>query len=364
MRFVRLLWTRFLEFDRRLHGSLSKRYPTAIPTIDRWITAVVDRFLSSPVLAVVLAFVALILGVAGVRPLVLVSAGFGWIVCFLWAVRLKKLQELTIVTRLLTSVIAALVLAFGFWGLGSWALREHAREEASQSAGLSSSKKAPEGSEPPESNIPKPSQETPVNPAPKNPQQEAPLHPARKSESAHKLEPKVVPPIPQESTKPVEPQGPVVLTAEFTGPTSPAFSVYNPSADVVEGVLWSMAAVRNSDLCFFGFQTQKIDYIKSQSSGPKMLMELATMPRNAEGCDGSIKEGDELTGSISFDCPHCSIQTYIIHLVWKQSGWYFESDVKSGYILPKDTSKEARQLYIQTLMSEQFASKRIEIKQP
>ena len=94
-----------------------------------------------------------------------------------------------------------------------------------------------------------------------------------------------------------------------------------------------------------------------------MAMELATMPKNAEGCDGSIREGDELTGSVSIDCPHCSIQTYVVHLVWKKSGWYFESDVKGGYILPKDMSKEGRQKYVQSMTSEQFANRRIEIAQ-
>jgi hypothetical protein len=170
-----------------------------------------------------------------------------------------------------------------------------------------------------------------------------------------------VSPTPREPANPPQIETPVLLTAKFTDPASPSLSVYNPSADVVEDVLWDMVAFRTSDLCFFGFQTQKIDFIKPQSKSANMMMELATMPKNAEGCDGSIREGDELTGSVSIDCAHCSIQTYIVHLVWRKSGWYFESDMKAGYIVPKDMSNEGRQKYVQMLTSEQFASKRIEI---
>lgn len=131
MPFLRSLWNKFLEFDRGLHARLSARYPKAIPTIDHWITAIVDGFLSNPVLAVVLAFVALILGVAGLRPLVLVSASIGWAVCFLWAARSKRLQRLTVVARLLASMLTGTVLALGFWGFGNWALVQHGNQEES-----------------------------------------------------------------------------------------------------------------------------------------------------------------------------------------------------------------------------------------
>jgi len=340
VQFFRLLWGRFLGFDKELHGRLSRRYPKAIPTIDRWITAVVDRFLSNPVLAIVLAFIALILGVAGVRPLVLVSAGIGWFVCFLWAVRSRKLQELTVVARLSASLLVGTVLAFGFWGLGNWALVQHAKEEESsipKTTPPSSSLSSPRSTKEPE--------EFPTAP---NPPRSRPK------------QLKVSPPS-QESLRPVQPTPPVMLAAAFVGPVSPAISVYNPSAEVIEGVLWEVVAFRTSDLCFFGFQTQKIDYIKPQSKSANMAMELATMPRNAEGCDGSIRDGDELTGSVSVDCSRCSIQTYVIHLTWKESGWYFESDLKGGFLVPKERTVEGRQKFIQLLTSDQFASRRIEI---
>jgi len=210
-------------------------------------------------------------------------------------------------------------------------------------------------------NPPPPNETEKPQPPPPSSTQELKQLPAAPNRPKMRLKPNVSP-TPQEPAKPTQPETPVMLTAEFISPASPALSVYNPSADVEEGVLWEMVAFRTSDLCFFGFQTQRIDFIKPQSRSANMAMELATMPKNAEGCDGAIREGDELTGSVSIDCPRCSIQTYIVHLVWKESGWYFESDTKGGYIVPKDMSKEGRQKYVQFMTSEQFASRRIEIK--
>jgi hypothetical protein len=165
----------------------------------------------------------------------------------------------------------------------------------------------------------------------------------------------------QEEVKPTQPASPIMLTAEFLSPASLGITISNPSGDVVENVDWSMIAFRTSDLCYFGFVTTDIGYIKPRSKSANYQMDLGKMSKVADGCDGQIREGDELTGSVSIDCPHCSIQTYIVHLVWKTSGWYFESDLKGGYIFPKEKTIEGRREYVQFLTSEQFASKRIEI---
>lgn len=172
-----------------------------------------------------------------------------------------------------------------------------------------------------------------------------------------------VSPTPQEPATPTTSQSLVMLTAGFVDPTSPALFAYNPSDNVVEGILWQMVAVRTSDLCLFSFATKEVGFIKPRSKSANYAMELATLPKGTDGCDGVLKNGDELTGSVSIDCPRCSIQTYIIHLVWQHSGWYYESDLKAGIIVPKDMSNEGRQKYVQILTSEQFASKRIEITQ-
>lgn len=198
-----------------------------------------------------------------------------------------------------------------------------------------------------------PTQSPPAQPSPNS----AIKEPPPESKPHHHPEPTSAP-----APKPPGPQQPVVLTAEFIDPQSPLIFISNPSDDVVENVNWAMIAFRTSDLCYFSFGTKDVGYIKPHSRSANYRMELETMPKYSEGCDGQLREGDELIGSVSIDCPYCSVQTYIIDFVWKQSGWYFESDVKAGYLLPKDMSKEGRRKYVQLLTSDKFASRRIEVK--
>lgn len=157
-------------------------------------------------------------------------------------------------------------------------------------------------------------------------------------------------------------QNAVLLAATFTGPTQPSIAIYNPSEEVVENVLWEMVAFRASDLCMFSFATQAIGFIKAESSSANYAMQLATIPKITEPPGCVLKPGDELTGSVSIDCAHCSSHAYIIHLVWGQSGWYFESPIKGGLALPKNMSNDGRLQYIQTLTGEQFAAERAEIR--
>jgi hypothetical protein len=135
--------------------------------------------------------------------------------------------------------------------------------------------------------------------------------------------------------------------------------VVNPSNEVAETVSWSMVAIRARDLCYFGFPTQMIGYVKPHSMSARYSLSLESLAKYSEGCDGQILESDELVGSVSIDCPHCSVQTYIVDLVWKRSGWYFEAPLKAGYILPKDMSPPGRQRYVDLLTGPQFAQQRV-----
>jgi hypothetical protein len=167
---------------------------------------------------------------------------------------------------------------------------------------------------------------------------------------------------PDEAPPPVTlPKTLVQLSAVFKNPSSLSLAVFNPSDDVAENVSWAMVAFRTSDLAFFGFATQSIGYVKPHMESANYFMELATMQKSTDG-DGQIKEGDELTGSVSIDCPRCTIRAYIVHVVWKREGWYFESPVQGGYVVPKEGTKEGRAKYIQELTGEGYANQRIAIK--
>jgi hypothetical protein len=155
-------------------------------------------------------------------------------------------------------------------------------------------------------------------------------------------------------------EGPILISATFFDPQSPVIVVSNPSDMVAEGVAWAMVAIRTSDLSYCGFVTQSIGYIKSRSASAPYLLDVPRIPKGCDG-DGQLKDGDELTGSISVDCPQCEIKTYIIHFVWGKSGWFFEWNDRSGYVVPKDMSKAGRAKYIQQLTGDEFAKDRIEI---
>lgn len=156
-------------------------------------------------------------------------------------------------------------------------------------------------------------------------------------------------------------ESPIHLSAAFSDPQSPVIVVSNLSDGVAEGVIWSMVAIRSSDLNYFGFATQTIGFIKPHSQTARYSLDLPTIPKSSDG-NGQIADGDELTGSISIDCPRCEIQTYVVHFVWGHSGWFFESKQKAGYLVPKDMSKDGRARYVQLFTGDAFANDRIEIK--
>jgi hypothetical protein len=144
---------------------------------------------------------------------------------------------------------------------------------------------------------------------------------------------------------------PPQLAAVFENPTELSFYVVNSSDEVLEDVTWGMAAFRTSDLGFFGFATQSIGYVKPHMSSAIYIMDLENVAQTNDGTGGPLKAGDELTGSIAFDCPKCTIHTYIIHLVWKTEGWYLDYPQQAGYILPTDMSTGGRARYIESLKS-------------
>ena len=153
---------------------------------------------------------------------------------------------------------------------------------------------------------------------------------------------------------------PINLSASFYDPQSPTIVISNLSDHVADGVVWSMFALRTSDLSYFGFVTQSVGYVKAQSKTNFYLLDLARIPKTSDG-NGQIVDGDELTGSISIDCPQCEIRTYIVHFVLGHSRLFYESKLKNGYIVPHDMSKEGRAGYIQTLTSAEFTKDKIEI---
>jgi hypothetical protein len=98
--------------------------------MDKALVAFVDRFLSHPLFAVLLAPVLVVLGVAGVNWIVVLSVLIAWIVAFLWIARIEPIRNLTIIARIVVLTVCGLVLALGLKTFGTWAIQEHAADQA------------------------------------------------------------------------------------------------------------------------------------------------------------------------------------------------------------------------------------------
>ena len=128
--------------------------------------------------------------------------------------------------------------------------------------------------------------------------------------------------------------------------------VENRSDHVADRITWEAVLYRESDLALLSFATQDIGYVKPHSHGSNYSIDLPNVPKMVIG-GGSpqIAVGDVFTGSISFDCADCKGVTYIVHLVWGQSGWTYEvPNVGAGLALTKDQSLEGKQRWVQTLL--------------
>jgi len=174
------------------------------------------------------------------------------------------------------------------------------------------------------------------------------------------------PPIKPEVTRaPPEPlpsESPIQISAAFSDPQSPVIVVSNLSDSVAEGVGWNMVAIRRSDLSYFGFAGQSVGYVKPHTDSARYSLELDRIAKASDPVGGQIHDGDELIGSVSVDCPHCEARTYIVHLVWKRSGWFFEYSKAGGkHVVPKDMSSAGRARYVEWLAGDSFKSNRVEI---
>lgn len=94
---------------------------------------VAHKILSSPLFALFLALVSVVLGVAGVDIVVLVSIGFAWLVAFVGVARSKTISDLKISTRLVVLLGFGAVMLFLAKSFGDWSLlRYRTQQQASQ----------------------------------------------------------------------------------------------------------------------------------------------------------------------------------------------------------------------------------------
>jgi hypothetical protein len=149
-----------------------------------------------------------------------------------------------------------------------------------------------------------------------------------------------------ELTLPAPATGPIVLAATFMHPQALSITVENKSNRTAEGITWEAFLYRRSDATYLSFETQAIGYVKPHSTGASYSMNLENIIVQTDG-NRRIAQGEHLIGTVAVDCPQCEGMTYVLYLVWGNSGWQYELKGQRAKLLairpdyPEEVKKNA-----------------------
>jgi hypothetical protein len=168
----------------------------------------------------------------------------------------------------------------------------------------------------------------------------------------------IAPPV-AESKKPSVPIPSVSL--RFIYPKAPALQIVNESDAIVRDIKWSVVLWnldipdRNDPL---QIPTSSFDWLRPHRwGGPQ---DLFSRPAVAQ----LLKPGNRLLGSAAVICPECDRgRTYIVYIVWKEGGWFWElKDETSGNaLIPRSFADGAKANFFQALEEMAPDSERIAI---
>jgi hypothetical protein len=130
---MRTLFTKFQQFDAKVHAGLLARYPRAMHYADM-ASALVVELLSSPLFAVIAGLLGLVLAITTAHTLVVVAITLAWLISCFWVARTKGIRSLTIFTRGLVLLTAAVGLAVMGYFFGQWALNQYYEEHPPEGA--------------------------------------------------------------------------------------------------------------------------------------------------------------------------------------------------------------------------------------
>jgi|GEM_PF-3780255 len=151
------------------------------------------------------------------------------------------------------------------------------------------------------------------------------------------------------------------VSLRFVYPKSPALILVNHSAVIAKNIKWAVA-LWNMDLPDrndpLPIPVSTFDWIKPHDEGgPENLFYSPLL-------SPLLKQGNRLFGSVSLDCPGCERgRTYIVYIVWGDSGWYSEiqNDKSGKLVIPPNFLKPSRIKYFKALEAAVPAQSRIPI---
>jgi len=153
----------------------------------------------------------------------------------------------------------------------------------------------------------------------------------------------------KEVSKAQKPSEPPDVALRFVRPKSPVLMIINQSAVIARDIkwtvqLWNIDLPDRNDPLPIPYQT--FDWLRPKDEGG---------PQNLFGgplVAPLLKPGNRLFGTAAVSCPECARgRTYIVHIVWGESGWYSEvEDEKSGRVfVPANGLEPGRTAYFKTL---------------
>ncbi|HVM93200.1 MAG TPA: hypothetical protein VMT67_10340 [Terriglobales bacterium] len=157
---------------------------------------------------------------------------------------------------------------------------------------------------------------------------------------------------------------PPTVGLRFVYPESPSLVIANPSAGIARDIkytvaLWNMDLPDRNDP--LPIPIASFDWIRpNDEGGPQNLFgspQVATL----------LKHGDHLFGSAAVICPECTRgRTYIVYIVWGQSGWYseIENELSGRVFTPQNFLRPARETYFKQLETMAPSQTRIPIGNP
>lgn len=154
---------------------------------------------------------------------------------------------------------------------------------------------------------------------------------------------------------------PPLVGLRFVGRKFPALQAINESSAIAKDIRWAVALWnmdRPADVNPLQIRSGTFDWLKPHDEGgPQNIFQPVVQ---------SLKAGDRLFGTVSVNCPECSRgRTYIVYIVWGESGWFSEIDSEQdGRLIVPHHPETDRDAYFKSLEAAASGPSRIPIVDP
>ncbi len=153
---------------------------------------------------------------------------------------------------------------------------------------------------------------------------------------------------------------PPLVGLRFVGRKFPALQGINESNAIARDIRWQVVLWdmdHPSDINPLQIPGGTFDWLKPHDEGGPQNIFQPVIPL--------LKAGDRLLGTASVNCPECSKgKTYIVYIVWGESGWFSEVSGEDGKVIVPRNPETGRDAYFKLLEAAASEGSRIPIVDP